>query len=100
VIGGEIGDRSAGLVRAGGTLVTVAEPPEVRPTGGRAVYFVVEADRARLADLAQRVRLGCLTPIGGDVRTLGDAPAAFAPEQRTPGKTVIRVVEDEVGGEP
>ncbi|WP_372507012.1 zinc-binding dehydrogenase [Actinomadura madurae] len=31
VIGGDIGKRSAGLVRAGGMLVTVAGPPEARP---------------------------------------------------------------------
>lgn len=58
VIGGEILDRSAALVRPGGTLVTIAAPPVVRPENGRAVFFVVEPDRVRLADLAQRVRTG------------------------------------------
>jgi NADPH:quinone reductase-like Zn-dependent oxidoreductase len=37
VIGGDIGKRSAGVVRAGGTLVTIAGPPEAQPTGGLAV---------------------------------------------------------------
>src|SRR3954452_20906376 len=32
VIGSEIRDRSAGLVRAGGTLVSIATPPKVRPS--------------------------------------------------------------------
>jgi NADPH:quinone reductase-like Zn-dependent oxidoreductase len=36
VIGGEILDRSAALVRPGGTLVTVATPPKVQPRNGRA----------------------------------------------------------------
>ena len=94
VIGGEIRDRSAALVRAGGTLVTIAAPPKVRPEDGRAIFFVVEPDRARLADLAQRVRDGRLKPIVGAVRTLAEAPAAFAPGRRTPGKTIIRVTED------
>ena len=31
VIGGDIGKRSAGLIRAGGTLVSVVGPPEARP---------------------------------------------------------------------
>src|SRR5690348_6212946 len=31
VIGGDIGMRSAGLIRAGGTLVSVVGPPETRP---------------------------------------------------------------------
>src|ERR671915_900665 len=34
VIGGDIGNRSAGLIRAGGTLVTIAGPPEARPADG------------------------------------------------------------------
>ena len=91
VIGGEVLERSAALVRAGGTLVTIAAPPAVRPENGRAVFFVVEADRLRLADLAQRVRDGRLKPRLGAVRPLAEAPAAFAPGQRSPGKTIIRV---------
>ncbi len=93
VIGGEILDRSAALVRAGGTLVTIARVPTVQPKDGRAIFFVVEADRSRLADLAQRLRDGRLKPIVGAVRPLAEAPAAFAPERRTPGKTIIRVTE-------
>lgn len=94
VIGGDILDRSAALVRAGGTLVAIAMPPKVRPKDGRAVFFVVEPDRARLADLATRLRDGRLKPVVGAVRPLAEAPAAFAPGERTPGKTIIRVTED------
>ena len=54
VLGGEILDRSAQLVRAGGTLVTIAEPPRVLPEGARAIFFVVEPDRVRLAELEQQ----------------------------------------------
>ena len=91
VIGGDILDRSTALVRAGGTLVTIAAPPKVRPEGGRAIFFVVEPDRAGLADLAQRLRHGRLKPIVGAIRTLPEAPAAFAPDRRTRGKTIIQV---------
>jgi NADPH:quinone reductase-like Zn-dependent oxidoreductase len=94
VIGGEILDRTATLVRAGGTLVTIAAPPKVRPMDGRAIFFVVEPDRAQLADLAQRLRDGRLRPIVGAVHPLADAPAAFHPTQRTPGRTIIRVAEE------
>jgi len=34
VIGGDIGKRSAGQVRAGGTLVTIAGPTEALPADG------------------------------------------------------------------
>src|SRR5690348_12809893 len=47
LIGGDIGKRSARLVRAGGTLVSIVGTSEARPTGGVAVDFVVEADRAQ-----------------------------------------------------
>ncbi|WIY00680.1 NADP-dependent oxidoreductase [Amycolatopsis mongoliensis] len=94
VIGGDVLAKSAALVRPGGTLVTVAEPPKVRPQDGRAVFFVVEPDRARLADLAQRVRDGRLKPLVGDVRPLAEAPDAFARRRRTRGKTIIRVTTD------
>jgi NADPH:quinone reductase-like Zn-dependent oxidoreductase len=93
VIGGDILDRSAALMRAGGTLVTTVRVPTVQPKDGRALFFVVEADRSRLADLAQRLRDGRLKPIVGAVRSLAEAPAAFAPERRTPGKTIIRITE-------
>src|SRR6516164_5839074 len=94
VIGGEILDRSTVLVRAGGTLVTTIAVPSVQPEDGRAIFFVVEANRSRLADLAQRVRDGRLKPIVGAVRTLAEAPAAFAPDRPTTGKTRSRVAED------
>jgi len=93
VIGGEIRDRSTALVRAGGSLVTTVGTPAVQPKDGRAMFFVVEPDRSQLADLAQRLRDGGLKPIVGAVRPLGEAPAAFAPDQRTPGKTIIRIIE-------
>ncbi|MFK0156028.1 NADP-dependent oxidoreductase [Streptomyces sp. NPDC090499] len=94
VIGGEILDRSTALVRPGGTLVTIAHPVTVHPADGRAVFFVVEPDRARLADLAARVRDGRLRPVVGAVRPLAEAIAAFTPDKRTPGRTIIRVAED------
>jgi NADPH:quinone reductase-like Zn-dependent oxidoreductase len=93
VIGGEVLERSARLVRAGGTLVTIVGPPKVRPADGRAIFFVVEPDRFRLADLAGRVRSGRLKPIVGAVRPLAEVPSAFAPDRRLPGKTIIRVTQ-------
>lgn len=93
VIGGTVLERSAPLVRAGGTLVTIAHPPTVRPEDGRSVFFVVEPDRARLADLAQRLRDGRLEVRVGSIRPLAEAAAAFAPDRRVDGRTIIRVAE-------
>jgi len=91
VIGGDIGKRSARLVRAGGTLVSVVGPSEVRPDDGLAVDFVVESDRAQLAEIVQRVRDGRLRTNIGNIATLDDAIAAFNPTKRISGKTIIRV---------
>ena len=91
IFGGEVQKRSVGLVRAGGTLVTIAGPPEARPADGLAIDFVVEADRAQLGELAQRVRDGRLRTLIGNIATLDDAVAAFNPTEPVKGKTIIRV---------
>jgi NADPH:quinone reductase-like Zn-dependent oxidoreductase len=91
VIGGDIQKRSAGVVRPGGTLVTIAGPAEARPTDGLAIDFVVEADRAQLGEIVQRVRDGRLRTNVGHVATLDDAVAAFNPTERISGQTIIRV---------
>ena len=91
VIGGEIQKQSAKLIRAGGTLVTVVGPPEARPVDGLAVDFVVEADRAQLNEIVQRVRDGRLRTDIGTVATLDDAVAALNPTERRTGKTIIRI---------
>jgi NADPH:quinone reductase-like Zn-dependent oxidoreductase len=92
-IGGESRERAVGLIRAGGTLVTITTPPEGRPPDGRAVFFIVEADRAQLTALAQRARDGRLEPILGAMPALPQAVAALADDRRTPGKTVVRITE-------
>jgi NADPH:quinone reductase-like Zn-dependent oxidoreductase len=91
VIGGDIAERSAGLIRAGGTLVSVVGPAEARPADGRAVDFVVESDRAQLGEIVQRVRDGRLRTNIGNVATLDDAVAALNPTERRKGKTIISV---------
>jgi len=91
LIGGDIGKRSARLVRAGGTLVSIVGPGEARPADGIAIDFVVESDRAQLNEIVQRVRDGRLRSNIGTVATLDDAVAAFNPTSRRSGKTIIRV---------
>ncbi|MBC9032143.1 NADP-dependent oxidoreductase [Sphingomonas sp. JC676] len=91
LIGGDIGKRSARLVRAGGILVSIVGPAEERPTDGLAIDFVVESDRAQLGEIIQRVRDGRLRTNIGTVAPLDDALAAFNPTERQPGKTIIRV---------
>jgi NADPH:quinone reductase-like Zn-dependent oxidoreductase len=91
VIGGDIQKRSAPLIRAGGTLVTIVGPPEAWPTDGRAVDFVVESDRGQLGEIVQRVRDGRLRTNIGNVVTLDEAVAALNSTERRQGKTIISV---------
>ena len=91
VIGGDIQRRSAGVIRAGGTLVTIAGPPEARPVDGLAIDFVVMSDRAQLGEIVRRVRDGRLRTNIGNVATLDDAIAALNTTERRNGKTIIRI---------
>jgi len=91
VIGGEIAAQSAGVIRAGGTLVTIAGPTEVRPADGLTIDFVVLPDRTQLGEIIERVRDGRLRPNIGRVATLDDAVAAFNPTSRISGKTIVRI---------
>jgi NADPH:quinone reductase-like Zn-dependent oxidoreductase len=91
VIGGEIQKRSAGLIRAGGVLVSVVGPVEARPTDGLAVDFVVESDRAQLDEIVQRVRDGRLRTNIGITASLNDAIGALNSTERRNGKSIITV---------
>ncbi|MFI5162148.1 MAG: NADP-dependent oxidoreductase [Sphingobacteriales bacterium] len=90
VFGGDIAKRSGGVIRAGGTLVTVTGPTDTRLANGLVVDFVVEADRFQLGEIVQRLRNGQLRTNIGNVSTLDDAVAAFNPTKRVKGKTIIR----------
>src|SRR6476661_120807 len=91
LIGGDIGKRSARLVGPGGILVSVVGPVEEPRADGRAIDFVVEADRAQLGEIVERIRDGLLRTNIGAVSTLEDAVTAFNSTERHPGKPIVRV---------
>jgi NADPH:quinone reductase-like Zn-dependent oxidoreductase len=91
VIGGDIGKRSARLIRDGGTLVSIVGPVEMWPANGLAIDFVVESDRAQLSKIVQWLRDGRLRTNIGNATTLDDAVAAFNSTKRVTGKTIIRI---------
>jgi NADPH:quinone reductase-like Zn-dependent oxidoreductase len=91
VIGGDVGKRSAGLIRAGGRLVSIVGPSEARPADGLAIDFVVESNRAQLGEIVQRVRDGRLGTHISNIAPLDEAVAAFNATERRQGKQIIRV---------
>ncbi|TDO56709.1 NADPH:quinone reductase-like Zn-dependent oxidoreductase [Kribbella sp. VKM Ac-2571] len=91
VIGGDIQKRSAAMIKAGGSLVSIVGPVEARPADGRAVDFVVEADRGQLTEIARRVQDGRLRTNIGTTTTLDDAVATLNSTERAKGKTVVLI---------
>jgi NADPH:quinone reductase-like Zn-dependent oxidoreductase len=90
-LGADIAKRSAGLIRTGGRLVTITGPTEAGPADGLTIDFVVESDRAQLAEIVQRFRKGHLRTYIGNIVTLDAAVAAYNSTNRIKGKTIIRV---------
>src|SRR5919202_5599898 len=94
LVGGEIRERSWSLVKLGGVLVSVVSPPEeARRPGARGVFFVVEPDRAALAELARGIEASELRSIVGEVFPLEHGREAFEAKRRSgvPGKVVLQV---------
>jgi NADPH:quinone reductase-like Zn-dependent oxidoreductase len=92
-VGGETLERSWGVLKPGGRLVTVAASGE-RTTDQRirAAYFIVEPSRTQLGEIARLINGGAVRPVVGAVFPLADARQAY---EHTPrhGKVVLRVVD-------
>lgn len=98
-VGGSTLDRSYGVLRAGGRLVTVVAPPSKELAdahGVTAMFFIVRPDRDDLDQLAGYVDAGQLKPVVARTFRLADGRSAYesANLPRRPGKTVIVVDAD------
>jgi NADPH:quinone reductase-like Zn-dependent oxidoreductase len=96
-VGGDALVRSAAALPDGGRLVSVAEePPATLDERISARYFVVEPNRAQLAELARLADDGLLRPEIDSVFPLADARAAFARSMAAAkrGKVVLCVIDD------
>ena len=97
LVGGEVLERSWTVLKPGGVLVSVVEDPNdsapARRSDARGVFFVVEANRAELVELARRIAAGHLRPIVGEVLPLARGRDAFQRKHGhgIPGKTVLQV---------
>jgi NADPH:quinone reductase-like Zn-dependent oxidoreductase len=95
-IGGKTAEASLGVLRDGGSLISLAGPPEVTLPEGRnlrARFFIVEPERAQLIELAQLVDDGRLRVEVAEVFPLEDIEAAyeFARTSHRRGKVVVQV---------
>ena len=96
-VGGQTLDRSFGVLRRGGRLVTLSAPPpkdRAAEYGVTATFFIVSPNRSQLAELAALVDEGRLHVEIAQTFPLAEGRAAFesgARPGRRPGKTVLLV---------
>ncbi len=91
-VGGETLERSWGVLKSGGTLVTIAASGErTADERTRAAFFIVEPSRMQLEEIARLIDGGTLRPIVGSVFPLAEARQAY---QHKPahGKVVLQVI--------
>jgi NADPH:quinone reductase-like Zn-dependent oxidoreductase len=107
-VGGETWERSWGVIRPGGRLVSIAvpRPPDRAITDGRrAIWFVVKPDLDQLIEIGALVDAGHLRPVVSVALSLAEGIAAYGPNARNggPGKAVLLVgsgAESEMEGSP
>jgi NADPH:quinone reductase-like Zn-dependent oxidoreductase len=95
-VGGDTLARSYPVLRSGGVLVSIVERPsaeEAEAHGARAVFFIVEPDRAGLTELGRLIDAGAIAPIIAEVLPLAEARQAFERGLggHVRGKIVLRV---------
>ncbi|KAA0100559.1 NADP-dependent oxidoreductase [Mycolicibacterium sp. P1-5] len=96
-VGGETLERSFGVLRRGGRLITLSAPPppgRADVAGVDAIFFIVTPDRAQLTELAALVDTAGMQIAIADTFLLQDGRAAFesgSGPHRRPGKTVLIV---------
>ena len=95
-VGGAVLDDSYGLLREGGRLVALGEPPDQDLAGRykvQAIFFVVEPDASELARLAEMTDTGRLRTVISQTFPLSQGRQAFESGggAHRPGKTVLLV---------
>lgn len=95
-VGGETQARSWAVLRPGGTLVSIVQPPDPDATAdgtARGVFFVVEPERAGLEVVTELIDDGRLTPAVDRVVPLAEARAAYEAlgKEHRRGKIVLHV---------
>src|SRR6476660_3118686 len=99
-IGGETQERSWSVLKKGGNLVSVVEPPsadKAKALGVQAVFVASHPNGSELAKIAELIDSGDLKPIVNRILPLSEARRAHELSQtgHTHGKIVLRVKEEQ-----
>ena len=92
-VGGDTRDRSWGVLKKGGRLVTIAADAERSDEQRvRDAFFIVEPNPEQLIDISRLIDTNIIRPTVGDIFAMNDARQAY---ERKPvrGKNVLRVAE-------
>jgi NADPH:quinone reductase-like Zn-dependent oxidoreductase len=91
-VGGETLQRSWGVLRPGGRLVTIAASGEqATDERTRAAFFIVEPSRSQLEEITWLIDSGATRPIVGSVFPLAEARQAYQ-QKPARGKVVLQVI--------
>lgn len=93
-MGGDIQDRSWKVLKRGGILVSVLNPPLSAPEGIRQAFVFVQPNSVQLAEIAKLVDSGRIEPFVETVLPLSDARRAheLSMNGHTRGKIVLKVI--------
>ena len=94
-VGGETLHRSWGVLKPGGKLVTIAAQSErTKDPAARDAFFIVQANRSQLTEIARLIDDGHIRPIVDEAFPLAQAGQAYQRAQAGGhrGKVVLRVV--------
>lgn len=101
MIGGDTADRSYGLLKKGGTFVSIVgrvDQAKLKEREAKGVAFLVHPDSKQLAEIGSLIDGGKVVPHVSDVFPL--AEAAKAHEKSQTGKTRGKIVLDVTGDAP
>ena len=92
-VGGDTRDRSWGILRKGGQLVTIAADAErLTQPRVRDAFFIVEPNRVQLIEIARLIDAGVIRPIVGAAFAMDNFRQAYE-EKPLRGKHVLRIAE-------
>ena len=97
-VGSETLERSWQVLKKGGVLVSVAQPPspeQAQAHGVRSVWFIVEPNRGQLIQIGALIDAGKIRPIIDTILPLSQARQAYeqGAQGHTRGKIVLRVTD-------
>ena len=92
-VGGDTRDRSWGVLRKGGRLVTIAADAEgLKEQRVREAFFIVEPNRNQLLEISRLIDSGIIRPVVGADFSMENFRQAYE-QKPMRGKTVLRIAE-------